>query len=141
MVNTKQARKFLKKEMKYPFVRFSMVGAAVAVVDFAIYIAMIYLGFHYLLAVAVAFTVGTVIKFTFEKGFVFGNKSKHRAKQFTVFEAFSVVDFLLNMFLMFVFVDFLLLGPIVSRVVTSFIAFLLIYVVHKDITFNTRFFK
>jgi putative flippase GtrA len=141
MVNMERARKFLKKELTYPFVRFSIVGGAVAVIDFILYLALIYSGFHYLLAVAVAFSVGTVLKFSFEKGFVFGNQAKHRAKQFTVFEAFSVVDFLLNMFLMFIFVDVLAQGPVASKIITGLIAFFLIYLLHKDITFNTKFFQ
>ena len=141
MVKWKRARKFLKKEMTYPFVRFSIVGGAVAVVDFSLYLAMIYLGIHYLIAVATAFILGTIIKYIYELGFVFGNQAKHRVKQFTVFEAFSIVDFLLNMFLMFVFVDVLAQGPVASKIITGLIAFFLIYLVHKDIIFNDRFFK
>jgi putative flippase GtrA len=139
LISKRRALKFVKKQP--PFIKFSMVGFAVSILDLGLFVLMIFLGIHYLLAFSVSFTIGTVLKYIYEKGFVFDNKTNHIAKQFTLFEVFSVADFLINMLLIFIFVDWLFFEPIIARIITSLITFLIIYCAHKNITFSSRFFN
>lgn len=127
---------------KHQFLKYFMVGGIATAVDWGtFYIFGVKLGFYYQLALVISFTLGSVTNYTLNKVFTFQNKSKKIAQQLGVHLGISAVSLLFNMFLMYVAVDIFSVSKMIGRIVTTIIMLIINFFLHKNITFNERFFN
>ena len=129
---------FTKKE----FWVFFIVGAVATLVDWVSFWGMaMVLNVHYFASLVVSFSLGAVTNYILNKIFTFKDTAKKIVFQFSVFISLAVIALVISGILMFVFVDVLALNKMLSRIVTTGIVFFINYLMHRNITFNKKFFK
>ena len=105
------------------------------------FVVAIYLGIHYQLGLVAGFIGGAITHYTLSKMFTFKSKSGRIALQFTLFVLVSLMTLTISVLLMHIFVEYLLLEEMTSRMLVTLKILLLNYFLHKNITFNKRIFK
>ena len=125
--------------------RYTLVGSASSTFDVVIFsLLSVYLSAHYLVATAVAVTVGAAVNFILCLRYVFSlqNRSKYRAWWYKLSASFLAL--LLNLTLMYILVDLLHVddlnlpvnGLIAARIVSTGIVFLFNYSTTKFLVFR-----
>lgn len=104
------------------FFRFIFVGGTAFIIDFSIYILLCYLGINYLIAAAVAFFISVIANYILSTSWVFNQSQiENRAVEFNIFLAISIVGWVFTEILLYLFVDILSLGLILSKIIASFL--------------------
>ncbi|WP_407432278.1 GtrA family protein [Methanobrevibacter sp.] len=104
------------------FFRFIFVGGTAFIIDFCIYILLCYLGINYLIAAAVAFFISVIANYILSTSWVFNQSQiENRAVEFNIFLAISIVGWIFTEILLYLFVDILSLGLILSKIIASFL--------------------
>jgi putative flippase GtrA len=128
------------KLIRNRFFKYFVSGVIATAGDWTMfYITAIVFRISYQLSLLSAFIVGTAINYSLNKFFTFQNVSKKIFRQFSVHFTISIVSLLFSLFIMYIFVERLLLEKMTSRIVTTFIMLFVNYSMHKNITFNARF--
>jgi len=131
-----------KKVLRIKVIRYGMVSAASTVVDwFVFFIIAVLLGVYHQLSLIIAFSVGGIVSYSINKHFTFFCKNQEIAKQMSVFFVINFAYLIINMIFLYVFVDLLGFEKMLGRIVTSFAAFGIGYLMHSFVTFNRQFFK
>lgn len=124
------------------FCRYAVVGGVATVVDWGLfYIVGVVLNFHYQVALLVSLLLGTVTNYCLNKIFTFKNKSTRIAEQFGTHVVVSGIAFLLSLALMYLFIDIFQMAKMSGRIITTAILLGVNYLMHKNLTFNDKFFK
>jgi len=119
------------------FIVYLMVGALTAVITIALlYIFTDILRIWYLASAAIAYLIGWTVHYTLNKNITFQNRSRQLGKQFLVFLIIAVAAMLINLALLYFFVEVLKIWYILAQVVVVLIMFMLNYLAHKFITFS-----
>ncbi len=127
--------------MTNKFVKYVFVGGVATVVDWgSFFLTNTVFGLFYQVALVVAFTLGSITNYTLNRTLTFQSKSKKIAKQFTTHLTISVVSLVVNMGLMYVIVSIIGLSPMGGRVITTLVMLIANYFLHKNITFNNKYF-
>jgi putative flippase GtrA len=134
-------KEFLANSKSAQMLRFGFVAGWTSIFELFAFYLILLTNIHYQIAVVISFTFGTTLRYIYSRKFAFKSKSKKVATQFTAFFSISVFDLMINIFFMYVFVELVLLGPMVSRISAGAIAFVIIYVCHKNISFNEKLIK
>ncbi|WP_296794076.1 GtrA family protein [uncultured Methanobrevibacter sp.] len=104
------------------FFRFIFVGGTAFIIDFSIYILLCYLGINYLIAAAVAFFISVIANYILSTSWVFNQSQiENRAVEFNIFLGISIVGWVFTEILLYLFVDILSLGLILSKIIASFL--------------------
>ncbi len=104
------------------FFRFIFVGGTAFIIDFSIYILLCYLGINYLISAAVAFFISVIANYILSTSWVFNQSQiENRAVEFNIFLAISIVGWIFTEILLYLFVDILSLGLILSKIIASFL--------------------
>ncbi|WP_296890612.1 GtrA family protein [uncultured Methanobrevibacter sp.] len=104
------------------FFRFIFVGGTAFIIDFSIYILLCYLGINYLISAAVAFFISVIANYILSTSWVFNQSQiENRAVEFNIFLAISIVGWLFTEILLYLFVDILSLGLVLSKIIASFL--------------------
>ncbi len=140
--NTLFIVKLIARVMKIKFIRYFTVGVLATIVDWsAFYICAILLNFYYQPSLVIAFSLGSLTNYILNKSFTFECTSEKILKQFSVFMIIATSTLLLSMLVMFILIDLLAVDKMISRVLTTFLMLVINYLLHKNLTFNKRFFK
>jgi len=117
--------------------KFFGVGVISTLFDWAVF-ALTNKGFGmaYWLSLIIAFSVGAIINFTLNKKYTFQDKSKSPLQPF-VFFSIAGVMLLASLGLMVLLVKYF--DPMMARVITTFVVFVLNFILHKFITFGKIF--
>jgi putative flippase GtrA len=134
-------KKLIKSTLKRDFVRFFIVGGISTIVDWIVFYLLAFLALsHYQLALVVGFSCGAITNYSLNKTYTFKSKTKKIASQFTIFILFATGALILSIGLMYLFIDLLIIHKMISRIITTGIIFVINYFVHKNITFNKKYF-
>lgn len=131
-------RKFVT-EMYMKFrnlILYGIIGSFSAGVDFMIFYSLTKgLNIYYLYANIVSVTAGITISFLLNKKFNFKVEDK-AVKRFLIFFTVGFSGLLLSLALLYVFIDVLALGKLISKLLSIILVVLLQFFANKFITFN-----
>ncbi len=89
------------------FIKFGIVGASGTVVDFGVWNLLLWMHFHLYLSKAVSFVLAVLNNFTWNSLWTFGDlERKAPAKQLGQFALVSTVGLGLNLFLVYIFIEY-----------------------------------
>lgn len=135
-------KKIYYKLMKIQLFRYLIVGAAATLIDWGtFYVLAVELHFHYQFGLAIAFILGSLTNYIFNKIFTFECKSKQIFEQFSLQIIVSLASLLLNSGIMYAFIGILLFEKMTSRIITTLIMLFINFLLQKHITFNKKIFR
>lgn len=130
------------KLLQIQLFRYFIVGGVATVVDWSsFYLLAIKINFNYQAALVIAFILGSVTNYVFNKIFTFRCRSKQIAGQMTVHLMISAISLLLNMGMMYIFVSSFAIAKMPSRMIITVIMLVINFFMHKHLTFNKKIFK
>lgn len=106
-------------------------------VDLLIYASMLASGFYYLVAAGIAYSSGKLVVFFLNKKYNFKDDQK-MGKQFPIFVSIASFGLVLTQLLMWISVDLLHGGYIVSRLIVLLIVGINNFTLHNKYTFKDR---
>lgn len=107
---------FVNYFTKHVVVRFIISGGTSAVVDLSfLYLFNKVIGIHYLTAAILAFLIAFCVSFTLHKFWTFKSHGEETHKQVVIYLGTSLFGLFLNTLLMYIFVDILNIGVMVSQ--------------------------
>ena len=119
------------KKLAVQFFKFGIVGLSNTAIYFAIYYALLIFGVHYLAANILAFSVGTINAFYWNRKFVFTESKKNGTRQFAkVYTAYGFT-FLLGMGTLFLMVDILGISKYIAPLINVCITVPLNFLINK----------
>ena len=134
--------KLFNKLLKPEFIKYLLVGGFATILDWSLfYLFAITLNTHYQIAIVISFLIAGTTHYTLNKIFTFKCKSRKILKQYFLFISTAIVALFLSMLIMFVLVDVILIEKMTSKILTTGILLMVNYTIHKNITFNKRFFR
>jgi putative flippase GtrA len=125
----------------FQMARYLLVGGAATCVDWGVYyLCAIVAALHYQISLVIAQVLAGAVHYVLNKTFTFRCTSRQILRQIGAYVLVSLVYLLLSMVVMYLLVDLLGLGKMVSRVATTGVMILASYFLHRAVTFNERFF-
>ena len=135
------AREVFNFLISHRVARYLMAGGAGASVNLAaLYFFTEYIGFYYLVSVAVAFFIAFAVSFTLQKFWTFKDKSTDNIHgQALMYLIVSVsTNFFLNIGLMYFFVDTLRVWYILAQVISGGLIAMLNFIIYRNFIFRNR---
>lgn len=125
-------RALLEKTFSYPFIRFLFSGGTTAIIHIGtVYILSHVFSVWYLYATITGFLCAVGFSFVMQKFFTFRNMDMQAIRiQLFLFSFIAVMNFIANGALMFYFVEYINLIPIVAQLTTSVIIAVWSYLVY-----------
>ena len=128
---------------KYPVlkqvVKFGIVGASNIFVDVLVYWLLTrFGGFYYLLAATISFLAANIWSYFWNRRWTFHDHSPAIIRQYLKFLAANVIAILLNLLLLFVFVDFFNFDDLVSKIIASIAVGLVNFIINKIWAFSEQ---
>ncbi len=115
---------------------YGIIGGFSACIDFLIFYTLSnILDFYYVVANIISVTIGISISFILNKSYNFKVKDKV-LKRFIIFFSIGFGGLLLSTALLYLFIDFLSLDKIISKILSIILVVLIQFVLNKFITFK-----
>ena len=101
--------------------RYCFVGGTSFLIDFFIYIGLIEIfNVNYLISAAIAFAISVIFNYYLSTSWVFNQSNiENRVIEFNLFILISVMGLIFTEILLFVFIDWLSIGYILSKIIAS----------------------
>lgn len=108
------------------FIKFGLVGVSSTIINYGVYLLLIYFGVYYILANFIGFVISVINSFLWNNHFVFQNQTEEPSHWFftfiKVFLSYAITGLGLNSILLFFWVDILhlsqALAPLAAMVIT-----------------------
>lgn len=127
---------------KREFIRYLLVGGSATLIDWSLfYIFAIVLGIYYQVALVISFSISCIFNYYFSRIFTFRSKSQKIFSQFSLFLLVIAIYLSMSIFLMFIFVELILIEKMISKILTTGFMLIVNYLLNKYLTFNKRFFQ
>ncbi len=124
---------------RYVVLRYLIVGGSAGVSDLAVlYVLHDVLGIHYLIAAIFAFLVAFLISFIFHKFWTFKSHQEDTHWQVILYFGNSLFGLCMNTLLMYVFVDRLHVGVIVSQIIVGLMVACFTFFISRNIVFKYK---
>lgn len=120
------------------FIRYALVGGVSFLVDAMILFILEKIGVYYLLSASVGFVVGLIINYALSKRFVFTAKLQSRVKEFTAYAVIGALGLALTELLLYIFVDFIHMHLVLSKIVAAGIVLVWNYIARKYLLYNKK---
>lgn len=101
--------------------RYLFVGTASFLIDFFIYIGLIEIfNVNYLISAAIAFAISVMANYYLSTSWVFNQSNiENRVIEFNLFILISIMGLVFTEILLFIFIDWLSVGYIISKIIAS----------------------
>jgi putative flippase GtrA len=119
------------------FIRFNIIGATNVVLTTALYFLLIYLGWHYVLALSADYAFGICYSFYMNKRFTFRVRTKASTAMFGKMLATYALVFAGNLVLLAFCVDVLGINPYLSQVLSYGLLMIVAFFMQKFFVFRT----
>lgn len=117
------------------FLKFGIVGVSNTALSFLIYVLLVRISIHYMIASIIAYIAGIANSYILNTAFVF--KEKKTMKNLFKFSSVYISALLINLSLLFVMVDILGVGPIIGQVIVTVLVMFYNYIMQKKWTFSS----
>lgn len=134
-----RAPKLLALIEKYKtIIKYIISGGTAAVVQLGLlYVLTDIVGLWYIISSSIAFVVALLTSFFLQKFWTFRDDNIGRMKkQFAIYTAIGIVNFILNPTLLYIVVDFLNVWYLLGQVIVSAVLAISSYLINKFITFK-----
>lgn len=120
-IKTNKLTTFVKKPPKIllQFLQYIAVGGLAFIVDYSALYFTLQLGFHYLIATAIGFTLGLALNFLLCITWIWRGTQANNVKDFTVFTIIGIAGLGLTALLMWTLVDIFYFAPTYAKVITA----------------------
>jgi putative flippase GtrA len=127
----------MKNKMSATFCYYVCCGGIATIFDWgSFYIASYTLQLNYITAVLISFIIGSTINYSTNKIFTFNNNYNNISLQFAVFLVGSISALILTFIQMIIFVEYLHIDRMVSRILVTGIMLFYNFEFHKVYTFG-----
>lgn len=124
-----------RKFQNNQFNRFLFVGALNTAVGYLVFSLLIFFNFHYFLALTFSSIVGTMHSYVWNKYYTFKHYEKC-IKEMLRFISVYVVIYILNLFLLYIFVDIFAFNPIIVQAIVIVCVTICSFLGHKFWSFR-----
>ncbi len=122
---------------RHVVLRYLISGGSAGVTDLAVlYILHNIFGIYYLLSAVIAFIIAFVVSFTLHKFWTFKSHEQETHKQVILYFGTSLLGLALNTLLMYIFVDHLHIGVLISQIIVGFIVAGCTFFISRNIVFK-----
>jgi len=106
--------------------RYCFVGGISFLIDFFIYIGLIEIfNVNYLISAAIAFAISVLANYYLSTSWVFNQSNiENRVIEFNLFILISIMGLVFTEILLFIFIDWLSIGYIISKIIASLLVML-----------------
>ncbi len=119
------------------FFLYYLIGNFVAIIDLILlFVLTDLLHIFYLISASISFVIASLIHFLLNKKYTFQNKSKKYILQYFLVIISGLITLLLNLLLLFVFVEFIGLWYIYARIISAFLLLFFTYNFNKYVTYG-----
>jgi len=119
------------------FIRFCLVGVSNLLIDILVYWLLTrFLGIYYILAAIVSYAVAMTWSFFINRHWTFKSVSPKIGWQYVRFTVVNIISALINLGLLFVFVEFLGVYDLLAKALISVIVAFLSFSLNRYWTFN-----
>ena len=120
------------------FLRFLPVGGVTTVIDFGVLIILTeHFGLHYLISAAISFLAGQVWSYLLCTSWIFAKvKIRSHVSGFSAFLAIAVIGLGITELFLWYFTEELGLYYLYSKIIASFVSFLVLFFVRKRLLFS-----
>lgn len=134
---------WLREDTQSVFVqlfRYTLVGGTAFLLDFsALFLMTRFLGIHYLMSAALAFTLGVVTNYLLSITWVFSiHRLENRVAEFGIFALIGVVGLALNEIFMWFFTERVGLYYLLSKIGAAFFVYLWNFLARRFLLFRER---
>lgn len=121
---------------KYPVlkqvVKFGIVGASNIFVDVLVYWLLTrFGGLYYIAAATISFLTANIWSYFWNRRWTFHDRNRAIIRQYFKFLAANIIAILLNLLLLFVFVDFFNFNDLISKIIASIVVGLVNFIINK----------
>ncbi len=128
--------------LRFQFNRYFIVGVVATLVDWGLfYFLAIFMGIHYLEALVLSFSAGSVTNYGLNRTFTFQSDTDRIVAQFTTFMVITIMSLGISSIIVYVNIKVLTIHKMLSRIITTFCMLGINFILHKNLTFNENWFK
>lgn len=117
------------------FLKFGFVGVINTLITIISFMLLVYLGIHYMLANMIAYAIGVINSFYWNKNWVFEAKDGNK-QLFTKFVIVNLITLGINSFALYLFVNYLQVLPYVAQIIATGIGLCINFLLNKQWTFK-----
>lgn len=116
--------------------KFGTVGIFNTLITIVSYTLLYELGVQYLVANIIAYFLGVLNSYYWNKNWVFQSTSKHR-KLFSKFIVVNLITLMFNTGSLYIFVDYLRFHPVIGQIISIGIGMVINFILNKKWTFSS----
>lgn len=113
---------------------FGVLTTLISIVNYAIFTKVFHI--DYLISNVLSWIIAVLFAYITNKIYVFESKSKKNIKEITSFFFFRVVSLIIEMIILYIFVDILHIDDLVTKIIAQIIVIVSNYVFSKVFVFN-----
>ena len=132
-----KVKAFAKSILKDQKARFILVGILNTAFGYLVYSLFIYIGMHYFAAQFFGSILAIAHSYLWNKYYTFKSVDKSFSEVARYFSVY-IVSYLVNMLLLYVFVEFFKISAYIAGLAGLFITMLMSYVGHKKVSFRQK---
>lgn len=127
----------IKRLYAMQFIRYMIGGGSAALIDMVLlYVCTDQLEIYYLYSQTIAFTISFIFAYVFQKFLTFRDHSDKHLKQWWKFLIFALLWLALNLWIMYIGVDYFHMHYLLSAIIAKWIVFFRNYSMNKRFNFS-----
>ena len=124
-------------DLKKHLTLYLVFGVLTTLVNIAVYLFLTKIcGVNYLIANVAAWVLSVLFAYVTNRRWVFESRSSNIAKEITLFFSGRLFSGIVDMVLMFLFIDVLFIDDFISKLLIQVIVVVLNYIISKDVVFK-----
>lgn len=114
---------------------YGIIGSFSSLLDFVVYIALVHVGIHYLIANSFSVVVGITTSFLLNRQFNFKVKDAP-LRRFAIFLTVGLCGMVLSNLILYICIDYLSMDKLVSKLLSIVLVVVMQFIINKHITFK-----
>ncbi|MBE6153711.1 MAG: GtrA family protein [Firmicutes bacterium] len=118
---------------------YGIFGVLTTLVNIFVYFILVRVfNFHYLISTIISWIISVLFAYFTNKKYVFESKGNNYLKEIFAFIGFRILSGIIEIVLMYLFVDTLTFDDLISKVITNIVVVLLNYIFSKLFVFKNK---